>query len=77
MPLFHNAPGAYKTDSNYKFDPDTLNFENNDSSLLMINLPKGKASFGIVSYVEILEKPLVLNPNNMERNCSYFKYNDK
>jgi hypothetical protein len=54
----------------------TLNFENNNSSLLMASLPRGMDSFGIVSYKEALGKPLLSSSFEANRNCTFIKYND-
>lgn len=42
-----------------------------ETSLVMISLPKGRASFAVVSYKEALEKPLLLNPYISNKNCTY------
>ena len=54
----------------------TLNFENDNQSLFMVSLPKGKASFGIVSYTEALVKPLLSPSFETNRNCTFITYKE-
>ena len=47
---------------------------NDDTSLWMISLINGKNKFGIVSYKEALEKPIIIDsPILKSRNCTIFK----